>query len=95
MEEKKMIRILCISDTHSYFDPALKKALKSADHIFHTGDIGDLSIINELESFTKTHVVSGNIDGFTRSGYPIFYRTEIQNHRFLLTQKAQTRRLPV
>ena len=85
MEEKSKHKIYCISDTHGFFDSELDEHLRDADHIFHTGDIGDLNIIEHLKLITNTHVVSGNIDGFTRSGYPIFYRIELYGYHFLLS----------
>ena len=37
-----MIKILLLSDTHSYIDNQILKHVKQADEVWHVGDIGDL-----------------------------------------------------
>lgn len=52
-----------ISDTHSYLDPALHRHFKECDEIWHAGDIGDLSVLEELQQICgKVRAVCGNID---------------------------------
>lgn len=50
-----------IADTHTLFD---LETLKGADHILHAGDIGDRSVIEQLEQiapFTATQSVPLNV----------------------------------
>lgn len=73
-----------ISDTHGYLHPGIKKKLYECDEIWHAGDVGSISIIEELQSIAPTKAVFGNIDGqevrlsipdrqiFTIEGYKIF-----------------------
>jgi len=58
-----MHRIGVLSDTHGYLDPRLMNFFKDCDEIWHAGDIGDLSVADELEAFKSLYAVCGNIDG--------------------------------
>lgn len=53
-----------VSDTHGYFHPDLLDEFDGVDHILHAGDIGDLSIIDALESVAPVTSVYGNVDGW-------------------------------
>ena len=54
-----------LSDTHSYLDPKVFVHFKNADEIWHAGDIGDASVIRELQNFKPVRAVYGNIDDKT------------------------------
>ena len=58
-----MKRIGLLSDTHSYLHPKVFEHFNECDEIWHAGDIGNISIIDELSKFKKTRAVYGNIDG--------------------------------
>ncbi len=59
-----MIRIGLLSDTHSYFDKQLVSVFKECDQIWHAGDIGNISVYEELLNLQKPlKAVWGNIDG--------------------------------
>jgi putative phosphoesterase len=63
-EKKKMTKIGLLSDTHNWLDPQVKKYLADCTEIWHAGDVGNLSILNEIESWGKPiRGVYGNIDG--------------------------------
>jgi uncharacterized protein len=57
-----MTRIGLISDTHSYFDPAIAQHFRDCDEIWHAGDIGDITVINQLAEIKPVKAVFGNID---------------------------------
>ena len=57
-----MTRIGLLSDTHSFLDPAILKHFKKCDEIWHAGDIGDESVLDQLKAFKPTIAVYGNID---------------------------------
>ena len=57
-----MTKILLLSDTHSYLDPAIEKYTRSVDEIWHAGDVGDISVCDKLASFKPLRAVYGNID---------------------------------
>ena len=52
-----------LSDTHGYFHPALPEFLGAVDLILHAGDVGNASILDQLEALAPTRAVWGNIDG--------------------------------
>ncbi len=56
------MKIGLLSDTHSYLDPKVFEYFKACDEIWHAGDIGDASVVNELEKFKPLRAVFGNID---------------------------------
>lgn len=58
-----MPRIGLISDTHSYLDERVFTHFKGVDEIWHAGDVGDVSVIHQLEAFKPLVGVYGNIDG--------------------------------
>lgn len=57
-----MTKIGLLSDTHGYLDPKIFDYFKDVDEIWHAGDIGSLSIIDELRKFKSTRIIFGNID---------------------------------
>ncbi|MBD2699452.1 metallophosphoesterase family protein [Spirosoma sp. BT702] len=57
-----MTRIGLLSDTHSYLDPQIFSHFKSCDEIWHAGDVGLLTVAEELRDFHPLRIVSGNID---------------------------------
>ena len=56
------MRVGVISDTHGYMDPRALLLLQEVDHIIHAGDIGDYTIISELEQIAPVTRVRGNVD---------------------------------
>ena len=72
-----MIKIGLISDTHNYLDPQIKDYFADRDEIWHAGDFGELSVVQELEKIAPVTGVYGNIDGpDIRSKYPLHQRFE-------------------
>ena len=57
-----MIKILLLSDTHSYIGDDIIKYVKHADEIWHAGDIGDLNVTDEIKKHKPLRAVYGNID---------------------------------
>ena len=57
-----MTRIGLLSDTHSYLDPQIFTHFDTCDEIWHAGDVGDLTIMEQLKAFRPLRIVSGNID---------------------------------
>lgn len=59
-----MTKILLLSDTHSHLDDIILKYAKQADEIWHAGDIGDISITDQLSKLKPIRAVYGNIDNY-------------------------------
>jgi putative phosphoesterase len=57
------MKIGLMSDTHGYLDQKIYSYFNDCDEIWHAGDIGNLSLLEELRNFKKVRAVYGNIDG--------------------------------
>lgn len=78
------MRIGVVSDTHGVFDRAIVRHFAGVDRILHAGDIGKREVIAQLEEIAPVTVVSGNIDGFEASGFPVEQVIELAGHRIAL-----------
>ncbi len=58
-----MIKIGLLSDTHGFLDQRLFEDFKDCDEIWHAGDVGNVTIIDQLRAFKPLRGVYGNIDG--------------------------------
>jgi uncharacterized protein len=56
------MKIGLLSDTHGFLDPRIFTHFSGCDEIWHAGDIGDLSLAEELQRFKPLRGVYGNID---------------------------------
>ena len=84
-----MKKIGVLSDTHGYLDPKLFEYFKDVDEIWHAGDVGHISVIDQLRAFKPTRAVYGNIDSNEiRSEFPEFARFECENVTVLMTHIA-------
>lgn len=79
-----MIRIGVIADTHGLFDPAIRRHFKGVDHILHAGDIGKRSVIEQLQTIAPVTAVSGNVDGYEKSGFPPELIVELAGRRIAI-----------
>lgn len=55
-------RIGIISDTHGLMRPEVSVIFKDAAHILHAGDVGDVSVLQELSKIAPVTAVRGNTD---------------------------------
>lgn len=62
------LRIGVIADTHGLFDRAILRHFQGVNQILHAGDVGGRSVLDALREIAPVTVVSGNVDGFGRSG---------------------------
>jgi uncharacterized protein len=85
------MKIGLISDTHSYIDELTLSHLKGCDEIWHAGDIGNGSVIEQLNILAPVKAVYGNIDdGKMRQIYPENEFIEVGNLKILMTHIAGT-----
>lgn len=81
-----MIKIGLISDTHSFLDPKVFEVFKDVDEIWHAGDIGDISVADQLNAFKPFYAVYGNIDDKTvRMDYPLNLVLQREGLKILMT----------
>ena len=67
-----MVRILLLSDTHSYIDNQILKFVKQADEVWHAGDIGDIKVTDTIKEIKPLRAVYGNIDNAQiRTEFPL------------------------
>ncbi len=78
------MRIGVISDTHGLFDRAIVRYFAGVDHILHAGDVGKREVIEQLKQIAPVTVVSGNVDGFEASEFPVERVIELAGHRIAL-----------
>jgi putative phosphoesterase len=57
------MKIGVISDTHGLLRPEVTPALAGVSHILHLGDVGKISILDELEKIAPVTAIRGNVDG--------------------------------
>ena len=57
-----MKKILLLSDTHSHIDAQILKFVKQADEVWHAGDIGNLTVTDQIKKEKPLRAVFGNID---------------------------------
>ncbi|TXC81320.1 metallophosphoesterase family protein [Luteibaculum oceani] len=84
------MQIAIISDTHSYLDNKIWKYLNEVDEIWHAGDVGAKTVIDQLEKLGKPlRGVYGNIDNHEiRKIFPEFQYFDIQGLRIGMTHIA-------
>ena len=65
--ELRAFNAVCVADTHSRPHPNARKVIESLspDVILHAGDIGDLSVLDQLRELAPVLAVRGNIDSST------------------------------
>ena len=83
----QVIKVALISDTHGYLDEQLLSLLSDADEIWHAGDIGAISVLDQLRSLNKTvRAVHGNIDNaMIRLVAPAQLVWELEGKKFFMT----------
>ncbi|NJC26348.1 metallophosphoesterase family protein [Neolewinella antarctica] len=81
-----MKRIGLLSDTHSYLDPKVFDHFAECDEIWHGGDVGNASLLDELEAFKPLRGVYGNIDDQTvRARLPLNLSFEVEGLSVFMT----------
>jgi len=51
-----------ISDTHGLLRPEALAALQGVEHILHTGDVGNVAILDALREIAPVTAIRGNVD---------------------------------
>jgi uncharacterized protein len=83
------MRIGLLSDTHGHLDPRVFTHFATCDEVWHAGDIGDGSIVSDLQKFPRFKAVFGNIDTKDiQRTYPEDLRFECEGLDILITHIA-------
>lgn len=57
-----MIRVGLLSDTHGFIDDTIIQHFSQCEEVWHAGDIGSMTVADELEKIGPLRAVYGNID---------------------------------
>jgi putative phosphoesterase len=57
------MRIVLLSDTHSYLDETILPYIQQCDEVWHAGDFGTPEILDRLRELKPVRAVYGNVDG--------------------------------
>lgn len=57
-----IMKIGLLSDTHGFLDPKIFDHFRDCNEVWHAGDIGNVKVADQLESFRPLRAVYGNID---------------------------------
>lgn len=80
------MRILLLSDTHSYIDEKILDYASKADEVWHAGDIGNLKVTDALARKANLRAVYGNIDSHEiRTVFPLHQRFEVDGLNIWIT----------
>ncbi len=56
------MKIGVVSDTHGLLRPQVAPALAGVERILHLGDVGNISILTDLEKIAPVTAIRGNVD---------------------------------
>lgn len=80
------MKILLLSDTHSYIDERILHHVQNADEVWHAGDIGDLAVTDKIRELKPLRAVYGNIDGTeARKDFPLNQLFTCEKVKVLMT----------
>ena len=80
------MKILVLSDTHGYIDERILHYAKTADQVWHAGDIGNIDVIDKIRKVSKLKIVYGNIDSSKlRIGLEKFLFFKVEKFNVLIT----------
>jgi putative phosphoesterase len=84
------MRIGVISDTHGLLRPQVFDVFTQVDHILHAGDVGPVTILEELQTIAPVTAVYGNTDGWAlRSRLPQVATIELDGFTIVVTHGDQ------
>ncbi len=83
------MRIGLLSDTHGFLDPAIFAYFADCDEVWHAGDFGPVSVMDEIKAFKPLRGVWGNIDGAEiRASVPKVLEWECEGMKIYMTHIA-------
>ncbi|MCX6245454.1 MAG: metallophosphoesterase family protein [Bacteroidetes bacterium] len=81
-----MVKIGLLSDTHGFLHPRTFEFFRDCDEVWHAGDIGTITIAEELRRFRPFRAVFGNIDGQeVRISFPEEQVFDVEKVRVVMT----------
>jgi uncharacterized protein len=84
------VRLGVISDTHGMLRPEVFDVFREVDHILHSGDVGKVEILVELQALAPLTAVYGNTDGLeVRERVPQVAAIELDGFNVVVTHGDQ------
>ena len=84
------MRLGIIADTHGLLRPEVHEVFSAVDRILHAGDVGDASILDELQLLAPVTAVYGNVDGWTlRHHLPRVAEVRLDDMQIVVTHGDQ------
>ena len=81
-----MTRIGLLSDTHGFLHPKAREFFNDCKEIWHAGDVGNTSVLDDLSKISSVRAVYGNIDGTpVRGENPAIQLFTIEQTKVLMT----------
>ena len=77
-----------VSDTHGRVHPGVFDKLAGVDRILHAGDVGDESVLADLEAIAPVACVRGNVDEESGLAAPLERLLDLDGTRVLLIHQA-------
>src|SRR5437764_13875022 len=62
-DNRTAVRIGLLSDTHGFLDEGVCAPLAECDEIWHAGDFGTVTVLDDLRRLKPVRGVYGNVDG--------------------------------
>ena len=93
MNEER-VTVGLISDTHGWLNPMFHELFAGVEMILHAGDVGKVSVLEELERIAPTVVVRGNIDGGDLRQLPLEKVVEVGGRRVAMLHIAGSPKRP-
>lgn len=91
MSTNGVTRIGLISDTHGLLREGVEQLFSGVSHILHAGDVGELSVLKELEKIAPVTAVRGNMDqGSWADILPFSASLEICGRRVYMLHMIET-----
>ena len=85
-----MQRIAVLSDTHGLLRPKVSELAAGCSHILHAGDVGKLSILDELRQLAPVEAVRGNVDVTAElAQLPAVVRGELGGVSYCMTHRRE------
>jgi putative phosphoesterase len=83
------VKVGVISDTHGYCHSRVFHIFDGVELILHAGDIGDETVIIDLEALAPVKAVVGNVDCPPLTDkYPTMAEVSIEGHLLLMTHQG-------
>ena len=83
------MKLAILSDTHGLLRPQVEEYLKTADAIFHGGDVNRQSVVDRLRQIAPLYIVRGNNDQDWAEEIPHHLTVTLEGLNFILVHNRK------